>query len=468
MQVDYSQLQRQCAESASKFADVCERFRPQLLSRKMYARSQEKPLLQLLQLLCSSPFIRKNATLLLELLGITVGYFALLSPHARSSITNLIQSIINESNNHARNNSLLPTHNLHWRSSAQMSGLKRILVSPGMPDPPSAPESIYPYDASKFARLIGHLVPVCRLPENFYQHDVNFIVPDEYLALLKVSAASPGLTPIYVARLVCRSNETHRLVWPACIVSAYIGGKEVTLPRQWVALVKSNNDTKERQFRGNNHPADVTPFLERGVNTLSIMASGHTDITRINFAVEFIALVSKSAARNDVKHHQIMHTTRSLQQLNIFIKSKTFIEIPLRCPIKQINLKICVRSRACQHVSCFELDSWLDLPTTDPICPICNIPITIDKLIVDPFMSTMARIIPAEGSQIILFPDGTFCVPELLPEKHMNVQEELSQLQYYTIFRIKPMVSASTVAPQKRVLAVEESDPGQGVKKMKE
>ncbi|KAJ3233159.1 hypothetical protein HDU81_002461 [Chytriomyces hyalinus] len=117
---------------------------------------------------------------------------------------------------------------------------------------------------------------------------------------------------------------------------------------------------------------------------------------------------------------------------------------------------------------CFELDPWLDLPTTDPICPICSIPITIDKLIADPVISTMARILPPEASLIILFSDHSFCVPDVSSEKLATVQEKLNQMQYFGTLRIKSMVSVPTVAPQKRVLAVEESDVGQGAKKMKE
>lgn len=90
------------------------------------------------------------------------------------------------------------------------------------------------------------------------------------------------------------------------------------------------------------------------------------------------------------------------------------MEFRLMCPYAQTRIRVPVRSDACHHVQCCDLDSWVSLfskfkAMRDPAapCPVCNQRVMLSSLRVDEWMVVVLRNLP-EDRIVLLGQDGSY------------------------------------------------------------
>jgi len=87
-------------------------------------------------------------------------------------------------------------------------------------------------------------------------------------------------------------------------------------------------------------------------------------------------------------------------------------KVCLLCPITKLKMKLPTRSLKCSHLQCFDLHAFLSLNSIKPTwkCPVCNIPILIDELVVDSFFLDIINnsSLPENCIHIMIYKNGNW------------------------------------------------------------
>ncbi|KAI1331282.1 hypothetical protein F5Y16DRAFT_298428 [Xylariaceae sp. FL0255] len=82
--------------------------------------------------------------------------------------------------------------------------------------------------------------------------------------------------------------------------------------------------------------------------------------------------------------------------------------LSLKCPLSYTRLRIPCRSTTCNHVQCFDANSYLQLQEQGPqwICPICNNPAPFDSLAIDDYVRDILENTSESLDQVTIEPNG--------------------------------------------------------------
>jgi len=127
-----------------------------------------------------------------------------------------------------------------------------------------------------------------------------------------------------------------------------------------------------------------------------------------------VETISTQSIINSVKRASISRST-SLTKLKESFTENSEIEqlhltISLICPITKLKIETPVRSKQCNHLQCFDLDSFVESNKASPTwkCPVCFIHTQYDDLSVDEYFSQILEKIKddEERESIKIFKDG--------------------------------------------------------------
>ncbi|XP_060859162.1 uncharacterized protein LOC132936446 [Metopolophium dirhodum] len=88
------------------------------------------------------------------------------------------------------------------------------------------------------------------------------------------------------------------------------------------------------------------------------------------------------------------------------------LDLSLLCPITKLKMKLPARSMKCNHLQSFDLRGLFALNKIKPTwkCPVCNIPILVDELVLDSFLLDVINTpsVPGNDFQIIIHENGSW------------------------------------------------------------
>ena len=184
-------------------------------------------------------------------------------------------------------------------------------------------------------------------------------------------------------------------------------------------------------------PVEITQFLRNGSNQIRL------DVRDIFYEGEFEIgfIVCKVLTPAEIAKTVLRETTQTcsnriksiLQRPSEIEVADTTRRVDLRCPVSQFRLKIPVRTRACEHISWFDLDAFIETNKRTPNinlrwkCPKCQKSATPAELVIDGFAEFILQATTVD--EIEFSTDGKWnaCAPvkQKLEPKEFYESEEL-------------------------------------------
>lgn len=255
-----------------------------------------------------------------------------------------------------------------------------------------------------------------------------------------IAEAVDGVTDGPETRSVDARSKTVRLrciKWPAAeLPSEHIWAVTDTswIPYSYFRFNDVALQQRKKVHHGKDLPIDITGLLREGENVLEMTVMAHSNDTSYNnylIAIEFLGVLPQMSIKRRCLEEQLIPAEEVLRN----IKSKmsgtgdnddlaivdSNITINLFDPFSAS--KICdipVRSKACIHNDCFDLDTFLQTRRRKGgasvpdlwRCPICNADARPPELIVDGFLQVVKTELEAQGlaqtRAIIVQQDGSW------------------------------------------------------------
>jgi hypothetical protein len=352
----------------------------------------------------------------------------------------------------------VPTaHSVQSRAHVQQQQtLVALLPPPGWIQPQQRQPSPARFGLHQ-ANLRSPVMKACQVESPLYHYVQEFIKPPARLlnanravarwtftldaeTMRCIAATVPGQLGDPDQRVVDTQSKTVRvrcIKWPSTHLPsdhAWASTDTSWIPHSYFILNGSPLQQRKKIHHGKDLPIDVTGLVKEGENLLemTVMASSK-DLSFNNYlvAIESLGIIS----HDSVKQYCLEKTRIPAQQVLSNIKSKLqgFSEDD-EIAIVESNLtihlfdpfsasRICdipVRSKACLHNDCFDLETFLttrrrhgDVAVPDTWrCPICNVDARPQHLVVDGFLEEVKQQLDAQNlsntRDIVVHQDGTW------------------------------------------------------------
>ncbi|OTB20550.1 hypothetical protein K445DRAFT_51314 [Daldinia sp. EC12] len=220
--------------------------------------------------------------------------------------------------------------------------------------------------------------------------------------------------------------------------SENVGLQDIQFPHQ--SEIKVNDDDVKHNLRGlknkpgSTHPVDITPFLR-------LKQANYTN--KVEFTYALTTKVRKpKASRKTQKFYLALYVckTHPIEELVTKIKAKriskasvireiskkandpdvvaTSQNLSLKCPLSYARLKVPCRGITCNHIQCFDANSFMQLQEQGPTwsCPICSKAAPFDTLAIDEYVQEVLENTPESCEQVTIEPDGQWRIKSEDPE----------------------------------------------------
>jgi hypothetical protein len=286
----------------------------------------------------------------------------------------------------------------------------------------------------------GYIKAPARLPNaNQAVEKWTFDLDTETIRTIATAvAAGPGEAD---PRLIDIGSKTVRLrciKWPvpALAPDDHVWASTDTswIPHSYFIFNDVTLQQRKKIHHGKDLPIDITKLVVEGENTLtmSVMAaSSDTSFLDYLVAIEVLGVISHDMVKRNCAEKNRIPAAQILSEIQKKLRGssddddiaivESNLTINLRDPFSAAKMcDIPVRSRACLHNDCFDLETFLssrprkgDVSTADAWrCPICNADARPDCLIVDGFLEQVKRQLDGQGLSktraIIVHQDGAW------------------------------------------------------------
>ncbi|KAI0440468.1 hypothetical protein F4803DRAFT_553039 [Xylaria telfairii] len=139
-------------------------------------------------------------------------------------------------------------------------------------------------------------------------------------------------------------------------------------------------------------------------------------------------LVAKIRCRKIAKATVIQEITKKANDPDVITTSTV---LSLKCPLSYTRIRTPVRSVVCNHISCFDGSSYLQLQEQGPqwLCPICNQSATFENLAVDEYAKDILERTEESVEQVTIEPNGQWATqstePVLRKSRSSNVNASI-------------------------------------------
>lgn len=256
--------------------------------------------------------------------------------------------------------------------------------------------------------------------------------------IVNVPATLPGLAGDVGERIVDTNSKTIRL---RCIKWAptlqcpddhtWTTTDTSWIPHSYFILNGVPLIQRKKVHHGKDLPIDITHLIQEGENVLEMTVISENK-AHLNYlvAVEYLAITSHEVVKRDCLERKRLTADQVLSDVKNKLRSNDDDEVAIVESNLTINLfdpfsasKMCdipVRSKACRHPDCFDLETYLqtrrrkgDASVPDLWrCPICNSDARPGHLIVDGFLQEVKQELDAKGLSktraIVVQQDGTW------------------------------------------------------------
>jgi hypothetical protein len=263
-------------------------------------------------------------------------------------------------------------------------------------------------------------------------HDEMQTIPQT----VSTTTGAPGLRDINEQSKIVRLRSVKWLGADKLDEHAWATADTSWIPHSYFTLNGTALQQRKKVHYGKDLPIDITGLLREGDNLLEIAViapAGNTSHYNYFIAIEAVRI----SCHESIKKHCLEQSRVSAEQVLQSIKSKlsgtsddddddisiveSSLTIGLFDPFSQAKFcDIPVRSRACPHNDCFDLETFLisrarkgNASVPDQWkCPICNADARPHMLLVDGFLEDVKKQLEAQGlsqtRQIIVQQDGSW------------------------------------------------------------
>jgi len=217
-----------------------------------------------------------------------------------------------------------------------------------------------------------------------------------------------------------------RHVWPREI--------RVFLNMSQVFKVEEPKKLKKRR----DEPVDLTVFFHSGKNQLQLSIS---DINPRKFTVALMvcgslgdnAIVSSTSSQSaDESKTRLIEILRRIDCDYLVEESNSgFVSLDLRCPISLEKLKSPARGKSCDHLRCFDLNSFVSVNRQTSninlrwMCPICQRLLLPKDLVIDDYIGEIINTSPDSTLSVLLNRlSGEWKLDEIISSEMYAHQEE--------------------------------------------
>lgn len=282
-------------------------------------------------------------------------------------------------------------------------------------------------------------IPDGRLRIGSRQHlEWTFELKESDVQLLPCTkGGSDGLLP---RRAVAVDTETYRVRcidasnFPGAICERdWVVARQIWPPNIAIVLNERPLDIRKKIHYGKDLPVDITTLIRQGINTLSvsIIQAQKEDNTKYAIGVERVRLLDLTAAKaltqvlpyNEAQQRILQRFQHSDPDIEVVDATLTLnMTDPHTCRIWDVPM----RSTACLHDQCFDLDTFLQTRRStrhgqpcDPEqfkCPICDVDARPQSLIKDEFFVVLRGLLAKQNrldaKAIIMKPDSSWQIKE--------------------------------------------------------
>lgn len=195
------------------------------------------------------------------------------------------------------------------------------------------------------------------------------------------------------------------------------GPQDIQFPHQ--SEIKVNSEDVKHNLRGlknkpgSTHPVDITHYLR-------LKQSNYTNNIEFTYALtnkkfylglyvckthSIDELVTKVKGKKISKASVIRDISKKANDPDVVATSQN---LSLLCPLSYTRLKVPCRGMACNHIQCFDANSFMQLQEQGPTwnCPICYKSAPFENLAIDEYVQEVLDKTPQSVEQVTIEPDG--------------------------------------------------------------
>ncbi|KAI0887413.1 PINIT domain-containing protein [Annulohypoxylon maeteangense] len=205
------------------------------------------------------------------------------------------------------------------------------------------------------------------------------------------------------------------------------GPQEIQFPHQ--AELKVNGEDIKHNLRGlknkpgSTHPVDITQHLRLKPSTYTNNIEFTYALTSKKFYLALYLckthsideLVAKIKTKKISKASVIREISKKANDPDIVTTSQV---LSLLCPLTYMRLKTPCRGMSCNHIQCFDANSFMQLQEQGPTwsCPICYKAVPFETLAIDDYVDEVLSTTPDSLQQVTIEPDGQWKTKTEEPE----------------------------------------------------
>ncbi|KAI1807931.1 zf-MIZ-domain-containing protein [Daldinia bambusicola] len=199
--------------------------------------------------------------------------------------------------------------------------------------------------------------------------------------------------------------------------SENMGLQDIQFPHQ--SEIKVNDDDVKHNLRGlknkpgSTHPVDITPFLRLKQTHYTNKVEFTYALTTKKFYLALYVckthpideLVTRIKAKKISKSSVIREISKKANDPDVVATSQN---LSLKCPLSYARLKVPCRGITCNHIQCFDANSFMQLQEQGPTwsCPVCSKSAPFDTLAIDEYVQEVLENTPESCEQVTIEPDG--------------------------------------------------------------
>ena len=268
----------------------------------------------------------------------------------------------------------------------------------------------------------------------------NFILEDDDIQKLEERKEAVLILSAELDELI--SNRTSLIQFPL-ITEIRVNG--ISIPASYTRGVKGKPGTAR--------PPDITQYVASGggggargkrhMLELTIMKPKNEEELKKNPLRDFIMntylveVISMAQIIETLKSRPIFTKESVVERIIGHNKDEEVVATTtfhrLKDPITFIRIKIPIRSSLCDHIDCFDAQSYLMLQMQAPtwLCPICNKVMTFETLAIDGYISDILENTAPDVDEVEVHPDATWSAPMRIKGENKDDDDSDSDEELY-------------------------------------
>lgn len=243
-----------------------------------------------------------------------------------------------------------------------------------------------------------------------------YVSKEQYDILRKTPSAKVKLYTLELTNDVKIS--TLKQTWPTA--------SELSVNGMFVEVIQKTHDGQHKSKVLKERPADITNYINVGLNSYQLKAQPNLELGDWNFGVAVTVevknpvsnLIETIKAKNTIPEEETKERIKKIFSADEDVITEQ-MSVSVKCPLSLKVLSIPARGKTCTHLGCFDLETFLnfqrDAKNASWKCIVCNgLPLTVDTLVVDEWLMNVIDATKDENrSKVELFADGSYkAIPE--------------------------------------------------------